>query len=369
MTDRQEPRAARKRKRRSVGSYIIQDLLMTLVFLCVFALFHHVLPMWRPQVSQIVAPVPVSTAHPSGADSRETPAPTEAPESPEGPSVTPEPAPEETAPPATEAPLTWRELFGEFFSDEVVVTKDSYTSSNVSIQIEYHEESIGGIPQHYYLADIRLADVHCLRTAPAYNGFTVYSAEDALDLDRRNGAILAVNGDYCNVQRYGLLVRNGDIYFSDPTVCDICVLYEDGVMETYEGGSYEVQEIMDRVPYQIWRFGPALLDGEGKARSGFENTAVMNNRHPRTGLGYYEPGHYCFVVFEGRFNDAGGLSMEDFAAFFESLGCRSAYNMDGGASSVMTFDDRVLNRQSGDRALGDIIFICEPDTPWPEIVS
>ena len=364
MARKQEPAAPRRKKRRSVAGLVAQDLLMTLAFLCVFALFHHVLPRWQPKTAEIVAPVSIRT--PETVPPETVPPETAAPET-AAPEETAEPSPEPTSEPET--PPSWRERFSEYFSDEIVETDDGYTSPSVSVQIRYYEEKIGGIPQRYYVADIHIAEIDCLRTAPAYNGFTVYGAESVLSLAAKNGAILAVNGDYCNVQRYGLLVRNGDLYFSDPAACDICVLFEDGTMETWEEGSYDVDEILARKPYQIWRFGPALLDAEGKARSSFDDAPVFANRHPRTGLGYYEPGHYCLVVFEGRFNDAGGLSVADFAAFFEQLGCRCAYNMDGGASSVMAFRNRVCNRQSSERYLGDIIFVCEPDTPWPEIVS
>ena len=54
---------------------------------------------------------------------------------------------------------------------------------------------------------------------------------------------------------------------------------------------------------------------------------------------------------------------KEFAELFEELGCVRAYNMDGGDSSVMTFNDSIYSRPSGGgRSLGDILFICDPDS-------
>ena len=62
---------------------------------------------------------------------------------------------------------------------------------------------------------------------------------------------------------------------------------------------------------------------------------MVANRNPRTGIGYFEPGHYCLVVVDGRDGDsAPGASIEEFASVFESLGCTQAYNLDGGGSSL-----------------------------------
>lgn len=346
--------------KRIIGSILI-EIFLTGFFLCIFALFHHVIPMMLPKVSEAVTPVQVTDVQAAPAQSvpdSEGNADVNQPEE-ELSSENPEGKVEE-------APvIQWSELFAEYFTEEIVTTETTYTSPNVSVTVQATIGKLDGRPQRLYVADIYITDINCFRTAAAYNGFTVYSAEEPNKLDKKYDAIVMINGDYCNVQRQGLLVRNGYLYFSDPTPADICVLYYDGVMETHVAGTYDTDEILARSPYQIWRFGPALLDENGRAREEFEDTRVLQAFHPRTGLGYYEPGHYCFVVVEGRYNDTAGMDMKLFAKLFESLGCTAAYNMDGGASSVMTFNDRAITRQSSQRGLGDIIYICEPDVEFP----
>ena len=87
---------------------------------------------------------------------------------------------------------------------------------------------------------------------------------------------------------------------------------------------------------------------------------MVANRNPRTGIGYYEPGHYCLVVVDGRDGDtAPGASIEEFASVFESLGCVQAYNLDGGGTSRMAYRGEIITHPSQDRVLPDIILAAE----------
>ena len=347
------PRRARKKKK-SVGALILQDILLTGLILCVFALFHHVLPRLTAAQSRPPAPVAVRTPAPEL-----TPPPADESAAPDTPDATPEPTPEPTP-----DPMDWRTKFAEHFSEEIVETENSYTSPNLSITIDKivtdDEAQIT-----YYVADIYIAELECFQTWWAGGEFRFWMEEESVSMARDSGALLTINGDYADNQTGGgLLVRNGELYFDDPTGNDICVLYYDGTMETHEAGTYEVADILAREPYQIWKFGPALLDENGQARErgSFNTTGPIADVNPRTGLGYYEPGHYCFVVVDGR--QAGysaGMRIERFSQLFAELGCRCAYNLDGGRSSVMTFRQSVFNHPYlNGRPAGDILLIREP---------
>ncbi len=41
--------------------------------------------------------------------------------------------------------------------------------------------------------------------------------------------------------------------------------------------------------------------------------------------------HYCFLVIDGKQkNYSRGMFLDEMAQLFESLGCKAAYNLDGG---------------------------------------
>ena len=113
----------------------------------------------------------------------------------------------------------------------------------------------------------------------------------------------------------------------------------------------------------MWKFGPKLLDADGVPMTTFNTSSPIKWENPRSAIGYYEPGHYCFVVVDGRQDGySRGLKIEELAKLFADLGCKAAYNLDGGASAVMTFNDAIYSRPSnGGRALGDALLIKELD--------
>ena len=76
-----------------------------------------------------------------------------------------------------------------------------------------------------------------------------------------------------------------------------------------------------------------------------------------------EPGHYLFVVIDGRqkhYSD--GMTLKGTAELAQRLGCRLAYNLDGGETSQMSFmGERVNHPYDNGRRTSDIICITEPN--------
>ncbi len=343
-----------KKRGRSVFRAVILDIIMTGVILVIFAFFHHVLPRITEKNTVIKPVSTVSVTQPL------TPAPEITPELPEtsdapADQVVPEPDPVET-----DNRTEWQKKFAEKFTDEVVITENSYSSPTVSVTIDTFSGTYNGFYQTYYVADIYVAGIENFKTCFANNQYTYYGSQDAEAMARNSGAIISMNGDYCNNQKYGILVRNGEVYYDDPMEFDLCVLYYDGTVETYSPSEYVPADVIAAGAYQTWKFGPRLLDTNGKAMTNFNTTYVVEKEEaPRSGFGYYEPGHYCFVVADGSQNHARGMVLSEFAQLFEDLGCVRAYNMDGGASSVLTFNGTKYNIPSGYRELGDILLITE----------
>ena len=73
--------------------------------------------------------------------------------------------------------------------------------------------------------------------------------------------------------------------------------------------------------------------------------------------------HYLFVVSDGRTEESEGLSLYELAAFLRDKGAQTAYNLDGGGSSTMVFEGRVVNnptsggRGTKERSVSDIVYV------------
>lgn len=267
--------------------------------------------------------------------------------------------------PAASQPQTLREKFAEHFTATPVSTPDGYSSPNLSIRVSQHTQGSGSDTVTYYVADVYVADMNCFQTAFSGGSYNSGTEEHLSDMSSRLGAILAINGDsYCYNHKHcnGLLIRNATLYRSNPTTQDICVLYADGTMATYGAAGFDPNAAVEQGVLHTWIFGPRLLDDQGKALSSFDTWDYIRKVHPRTAMGYYEPGHYCFVVVDGRQDGySRGMSLGELAKVFEDLGCAAAYNLDGGHTTFMTLNGQYVNHSyKPSKMVSDCIYFCEP---------
>ena len=72
--------------------------------------------------------------------------------------------------------------------------------------------------------------------------------------------------------------------------------------------------------------------------------ASMNERHPRSAMGWNRQS-FLLVEVDGRQrNLSAGMTLEELAKYLVKLGCEEAINLDGGGSSTLWFDGAVRNR-------------------------
>lgn len=315
---------------------VVIDVLLIGVGLVIFAYFHHVKP--RPLTPQTIE-LPKSTPEPTAS------------QIPEGDGVV------TTTPDGgvLADPDEWGIAFTDKFTDgEIIQTDTMYKSANISIDLtEYNEDGVV-----YFVQDIYIRNKANFMTGFAHDTYGVAYSERPQDIAERVGAVAAINGDYYGAREMGTVIRNGEFY-RDVAFRDVCVLYNDGTVRTFSASEFDIETEYPKGIYQAWSFGPMLLDSQGQPMTKFDTDVPRKN--PRTVFGYYEPGHYCFIVVDGRdSNYSNGMSMEELSQLVYELGCTAAYNLDGGQTSTMCFNGELVNRPAnGGRECSDIIYICE----------
>lgn len=235
----------------------------------------------------------------------------------------------------------------------------SYGGENVIVNLYKIENDVNS-EMCYYFADVYVRHISNLRTAFAYDTYGQSINQETLEMAQNNNAIVAINGDYYGLHRRGVVIRNGTVYRESATD-DVCVIFSDGVMKTYLEDEFDIDEVCALGAYQAWNFGPALLNADGSAIEDFEGNRDIKGVNPRTAIGYFEPGHYCFVVVDGRQEGySQGASLEQLSEILADHGCSAGYNLDGGKTSMMIYGDEVANRPTqGGRDVSDIIFVAE----------
>ena len=241
-----------------------------------------------------------------------------------------------------------------------ITTEDSYLSADVSVTIETVVEN----NKTYYVADIIIKDMSAIQTG-VFRVPDGVTKGDVVETARQNNAIIAINTDYYTYRNSGCIIRNGEVLVNDPWGDTLCI-FDDGRMDVFAAAEHDAYELQAMGVMQSFTFGPALIKDGEFVEENLRGSGLKEARHPRTGIGYYEPGHYLFVVVDGRKEGySEGMSISELAEVFAERGCRMAYNLDGGGSATMAFLGELVNRPEGRtdhlRNVDGILFIADDE--------
>lgn len=244
---------------------------------------------------------------------------------------------------------------------EYTLTDTYYSDENITIKIttvrEYDTE--------IYIADVKINSIDYLKTAFANNTYGRNIKQTTSTIASNNNAILAINGDYYGFRNYGYVLRNGTVYRSTERSSgddEDLVINSDGSFSIINESTSNLEEIASRGALQVLSFGPALINNNSISVTTSSEVSQSQSSNPRTAIGVIDNLHYVFVVSDGRTSASAGLSLYELAEVMQGLGCSTAYNLDGGGSSTMYFNGKVVNNPtdgmtSGERSVSDIVYI------------
>ena len=243
-----------------------------------------------------------------------------------------------------------------------VSTSDtSYSDDNISITLT--EKTVSNT--QVYIADITVSSAEYLKTALAQNTYGTNVTAKTSVTAANNNAILAVNGDYYGANSTGYVIRNGVVYRDtvreDSSNGDLAI-YKDGSFKIIYEDEISADQLVKDGVVNLLAFGPSLVEnGEIVVDTNSEVGQSMAS-NPRTAIGIIDENHYIIVVSDGRTSESQGLSLYELAEVMKSYGVRTAYNLDGGGSSTLYFNGKVINKPTtngniSERAVSDIVYI------------
>lgn len=74
-----------------------------------------------------------------------------------------------------------------------------------------------------------------------------------------------------------------------------------------------------------------------------QKLGAIGGRNPRTAIGYTADNNFIIVTVDGREKASVGMTLNELANFMQSIGCYNAMNLDGGGSTVLYVNGRVVN--------------------------
>ncbi len=116
------------------------------------------------------------------------------------------------------------------------------------------------------------------------------------------------------------------------------------------------EDIVSGVP-QLLRDGKIDITWEQEKSS----KAFVETRHPRTAVAKMKDGKFLMITVDGRQPGVSvGMNLNELAEYLLSLGAVDAMNLDGGGSTTMFLDGKVVNTPSdkeGERKVSDAILV------------
>ena len=255
-------------------------------------------------------------------------------------------------------------------SDEVIGT---YTDSVKTITLSEYRANDTSI----YVADIQLlgdateldesafSAADLIQTAFADDTYGKNVKEATSVTAEENDAILAINGDFYGAQNDGYVIRNGVLYRSTSGGNEDLAILADGSFEIFSENDLSAEEVLAAGAVDVLSFGPGLVESGEIAVTKDEEVGKAMASNPRTAIGILEDGHYVFVVTDGRTDESEGLTLYQLAEFMQSLGCTTAYNLDGGGSSTLYFNGEIINKPTTggnnikERSVSDIVYLAK----------
>lgn len=98
----------------------------------------------------------------------------------------------------------------------------------------------------------------------------------------------------------------------------------------------DVNHIISGGPYLVKNGGVYIDMSEQKL-------GAIGGRNPRTAVGYTADNNLIIVTVDGRESASIGMTLSELANFMLSIGCYNAMNLDGGGSTVLYVNGKVVN--------------------------
>jgi exopolysaccharide biosynthesis protein len=177
-------------------------------------------------------------------------------------------------------------------------------------------------------------------------------SETTMQAVKRHGAIAGINaGGFADSggKRYPLSTTVMDGKYVNGFQASFKDLFFVGLNDTGKlvGGKFFDKSSLDRLQPQFGAtFVPVLLQN-GQKTAIPAKWKVSPKRAPRTVIGNYKDDQLLIIVVDG-YNEGGssGATLEELQGRMYKLGIVDAYNLDGGGSSSLIVNNRVVNNPS-----------------------
>lgn len=260
----------------------------------------------------------------------------------------------------------------ELNSDGKHVDAGSYTDSTISVNV-WKEHRDGTV---YNFAEVKINHASQFRTMFATGDYsTATEFVTPLNIAKQANAVVAINSDFCRYNQNGsVIIRGGRLYKQSPNGWEVLLVDSDGNFNFTDDDAELVAngntvEWNGKVIHNSFSFGPVLVR-DGQVITDYTNAVAAihgiyltgKNTVARAAIGQIGELHYLLCTIDGTRRENMGATVPQIAKAMAEKGCINAYNLDGGHSATLVFDNKLVNVPASkdntgtQRAQSDIIY-------------
>ena len=177
----------------------------------------------------------------------------------------------------------------------------------------------------------RMLSTYVIAYSPEWGHFAPPSPKYGIQMAVENGKITSISREALPIPENGYVI----------------VGPKDRLEKTFKSrhANVDIKTIPDwKNVNHIISGGPYLVkNGEVFIDMTEQKLGAIGGRNPRTAIGYTQDGNLIMVAVDGREGSSVGMTLRELAGFLKSVGCVNAMNLDGGGSTVMYVNGKVVN--------------------------
>lgn len=254
------------------------------------------------------------------------------------------------------------------------LSKDEYQDESIHVVVNAKQRkpksSAGKVTCRWVI--IEIADPSQLRTTMSNENYTDPTLVRATPMAKSVQAVVAMNGDFMKYKyNTGYVVRQGVFYRDaldgsmDALIIDQMGDFHDVPSATSEAMVKTLSglESVGRFPMNVFTFGPVLV------RDGQIPGDMANRQHSggmatqRIALLQLDTLKYAIVEIDG--GNSNGMNLNELAKYILELfpDCKLAYNFDGGGSTHLILNGKMIHETPNSRPISDIIYFASAQLP------
>lgn len=177
----------------------------------------------------------------------------------------------------------------------------------------------------------RMLSTHVIAYSPEWGDFAPPTPKYGIQMAVENGKITSISTQKLPIPQNGYVIvgpkeKLKTVFQARKATLEIKTIPNwDNVNHIISGGPYLVKN------------GEIFIDMTE------QKLGAIGGKNPRTAIGYTAEGNFVMAVIDGREGASVGMTLRELAGFLKSVGCVNAMNLDGGGSTVMYVNGKVVN--------------------------